>query len=351
MNYSSVSLSSFAALLPPVEVSSEKIEEQLAPLYRRLKLPEGRLELMTGIRYRRFWEPGTLPSTAAAGAARNLLRKTGVSASALQALVFCAVSHDFAEPATSTAVARQLGCSADILNFDISNACLGMVSGIIALANMVELGQIECGIAVTGENARPLVDSTIAALNADLTLKRSGVKDQFASLTIGSAAAAVLVCRKGFLSDAQSHALVGITTASDCGSNQLCQGTAGGAMTDGTAVLMKTDSHQLMVQGIAVAQRMWSKLVKIANWGANTLPQLVCGHQVGRVHRNLLFETLGLPVELDFPVFPEFGNCGSASLPLACALAEERGALRPGMHLAALGIGSGINCAGMVIDW
>ncbi len=42
--------------------TSEEIERRLEPLYRRLRLPEGRLELMTGIRERRFWEAGVLPS-------------------------------------------------------------------------------------------------------------------------------------------------------------------------------------------------------------------------------------------------------------------------------------------------
>lgn len=349
MNYTRVQLSSFAALEPPEVMTSEELESHLAPLYERLHLPEGRLELMTGIRQRRFWHRGTLPSDAAAAAARKLLSAHGLSAGRIQALFFCGVSRDFAEPATSTAVVRKLGLGEDVLNFDISNACLGMVSGIMALANMVEVGQIECGMAVTGENARPLVENTIRALNADLTLNRRNVKDQFASLTIGSAAAAVMVFRRGCLPG--GHDLTAMATASDCRGNALCQGDADGGMTDGAQVLMKTDSHGLMIQGVAVASRMWRKLLDASGWGDGVRPQLVCGHQVGRVHRDLLFANLGLPVELDFPVFPEFGNCGSASLPLACALAEERGRLAGGMRLAALGIGSGINSAGMAINW
>ena len=351
MIYTNVTLSSFAALIPPVVVTSEEIETRLAPLYERLHLPEGRLELMTGIRERRFWESGMLPSDAAAGAARALLAKYQLAPDAIQALLFCGVSHDFSEPATSTAVVRKLALSKDTLNFDISNACLGMVSGIMTLANMVELGQIECGIAVTGENARPLVENTIAALNADMTLTRRNVKDQFASLTIGCAATAVLVTRKGFFPEERSHRLHAIATASDCSNNALCQGTAEGAMTDGTRVLMKTDSHELMVQGIEVASRMWHALQRNSGWTECVQPEIVCGHQVGKVHRDLLFAKLGLPVALDFPVFPEFGNCGSASLPLACCIAEERGPLKRGMRLAALGIGSGINAAGMTLEW
>ena len=51
MRYSRVCLHEFGYQLPPIELSSAEIEEQLQPLYERLmKLPAGRLELMTGIK-------------------------------------------------------------------------------------------------------------------------------------------------------------------------------------------------------------------------------------------------------------------------------------------------------------
>ena len=62
MQYQNVCLEAVSYCLPEETVSSEEIERRLEPLYRRLRLPEGRLELMSGIRERRFWEPGVLPS-------------------------------------------------------------------------------------------------------------------------------------------------------------------------------------------------------------------------------------------------------------------------------------------------
>ena len=62
MQYQNVCLEAVSYCLPDETVSSEEIERRLEPLYRRLRLPEGRLELMSGIRERRFWEPGVLPS-------------------------------------------------------------------------------------------------------------------------------------------------------------------------------------------------------------------------------------------------------------------------------------------------
>ena len=78
MHYQHVCLNSFGYELPPREVTSADLEERLAPVYRRLKLPPGRLELMSGIRARRFWPPGTRPSEAAALAGRKAIVAAGV---------------------------------------------------------------------------------------------------------------------------------------------------------------------------------------------------------------------------------------------------------------------------------
>ncbi|MBR6470788.1 MAG: 3-oxoacyl-ACP synthase III [Victivallales bacterium] len=352
MRLGHVNLLAFAQVTAPITMTSADLEERLRPFYERLHLPEGRLEMMTGIRERRFWTPGTLPSEVAAEAGRLALQKARLEAAALDAVVFCGVSHDFAEPATSTAVVNRLGLHDDILNFDLSNACLGMASGIQMLAALLERGEIRCALAVTGENGGPLVENTIRHLLEDASVTRQSLKREFANLTIGSAACAVLLARDDFDCPVKGHHLKVVVNASSCGQQALCQGmVADGAMTENSHPTMQTDSHELMVQGIQVACRMWERLKAEAGWSDGQLPDLICGHQVSRIHRDQLFAKLGLPVSLDYPVFERFGNCGSASLPLAVTLAEETGALRDGMRLAMLGIGSGINAAGLAVDW
>jgi len=348
IRYEKVALAGFAYELPENRVSSAEVEKQLSPLYERLRLPEGRLELMTGIQERRFWHPGTNPSVGSVRAAKKLLRDTGTVPDEIGCLVHCSVSRDFVEPATSTVVHRELGLCNGTINFDISNACLGMVSGIMVLANMIELGQIECGLAVCGENSRPLLENTIRTLNADLSLTRQSVKGHFASLTIGSAAAAVLL--KRYTPGKTAHRLLACAASSDCSNNHLCQGDASGGMTDTSAPLMETDSQELLQQGVRVATQMWENLKRASGWSEQT-PDLICTHQVGKFHRALLYKTLQLPLEKDFSTFPILGNCGSASLPATCAMAAEEGRLQLGHKLLMLGIGSGINAAGLAVQW
>ncbi len=49
MNFTNVSFHSFGYELPPDILTSKEIEHRLRPVYERLRLPEGRLELMSGI--------------------------------------------------------------------------------------------------------------------------------------------------------------------------------------------------------------------------------------------------------------------------------------------------------------
>jgi 3-oxoacyl-[acyl-carrier-protein] synthase-3 len=348
MRYKDVCIEAIGYVLPDRRVTSAAIEKWLRPVYERLHLPEGRLELMTGIRERRFWKRGTRPSTVSARAGAAALEKAGVSPDDVGCLLHCSVSRDFVEPATSTVVHKLLKLPSHAMNFDISNACLGVVTGMVMMANMIQLGQIETGVIVSGEHGGPLVEGTVERLLNDPTLTRKSIKSHVASLTIGSAAAAVVMTHAS--KSRTGHRLLGAVHSSDTTFNHLCQGNADCGMTDSTDVAMMTDSHELLVRGIEVAAGTWQLLEKEIGWTRDT-PDAICGHQVGKAHREALYERVGLDPRKDFSTYEFLGNCGSASLPVTAAMAEEAGHLKPGDNVALMGIGSGINCAILAATW
>ncbi|HEY6563448.1 MAG TPA: 3-oxoacyl-ACP synthase III, partial [Pirellulaceae bacterium] len=72
MLFDRVAIAALGYVLPARILTSQALEERLAPAYERLRLSQGRLELITGVAERRVWDPGTLPSdksTVAAGLA------------------------------------------------------------------------------------------------------------------------------------------------------------------------------------------------------------------------------------------------------------------------------------------
>src|SRR5258708_1571903 len=80
------------------------------------------------------------------------------------------------------------------------------------------------------------------------------------------------------------------------------------------------------------------------------MDKTIC-HQVGGTHRRMMLESLGLPAERDYATFPWLGNTGSVALPITLALAIENGFIGEQEHVALLGIGSGINCLMLAVDW
>ena len=344
MKFSRVCLHSFGYELPPNVVTSADIERQLAPVYERLKLPEGRLELMSGIRSRRFWDSGSLPSQGAILAGRKALLASGVDASAMDFLVFTSVSRDMMEPATASFVHRSLGLGPHCQIFDISNACLGFLNGMIILANMIELGQVRYGLIVAGETAEALVQSTIEHLLTDETLTRKSIKPAFASLTIGSGAVA-LVMGDRKLKDT-GHRLVAGACRANTRHNDLCQG--GQNAEQGT--LMSTDSELLLTEGVETARMCWQDFLRESGWKKDSIDRFFC-HQVGRAHAQQLFTTLELDPARNFETLPVLGNVGSVSAPITMAMGIEKKKLKAGQRGAILGIGSGINSLMLGIDW
>ena len=166
--------------LPPCVVTSAQIEERLSPVYERLGLPYGRLEMMTGIRERRFWEPGMTPSTAAGMAARKALANAGLTADSVGCLIHASVCRDFLEPSTASILHKELGLTNAAGCFDLTNACLGVLNGMVTIANMINAGHIDVGIVVSGETAEGLHEATIARLLDDETLTRESFKQHFA---------------------------------------------------------------------------------------------------------------------------------------------------------------------------
>lgn len=343
MKFGTTCIESLAVAFPDDVLTTDEIEAQLRPLYERLNLPLGRLELMTGIRERRVWPAGTLPSDASAAAGRAALSRSSIAATQVELFIHSAVCRDMMEPATASFAHRKIGLPPTAQIFDLSNACLGFLNALTVAAGMIESGQIRCALIVAGENGRPLVEQTLKTL-LTAPLDRNGIKPYFANLTIGSGAVGAVVCHESLLpAGTRAHRLLGGVARAATAHSDLCQGDQHGA----DALAMQTDSEALLAAGLALARDTWNDFT--AGFG-ETYDRLIC-HQVGRTHRRKLYETLGLDLTKDFSTFETFGNTGSVALPATLARAVESGAVKEGHKVALLGIGSGLNCLMLALEW
>ncbi len=348
MIYENVCVESFGYSLPEEIVTSDDLEERLAPLYDRLRLPAGRLALMTGIGERRLWPFGMLPSEQSVVSGRAALEAAEVAPSEIGALVHGSVCRDHLEPATASGVHHRLGLPPDCIAYDVSNACLGIVNGMLQVADLIELGRIQAGLVVGTEDSRHLLEATIDLLNADESVTRSSVKPAVASLTIGSGSAAVLLAHRSV--SRTGTRLVGAAVRANTEFHNLCQSGRDEAVGDGMRPIMNTDSERLMREGIATGQATYGQFLSECGWSADDVTKTCC-HQVGEAHRRQMLESLDRDLERDFATLSWLGNTGSVALPVTAALAAERGHFEPGDRVGLLGIGSGIHCVMLGIDW
>lgn len=347
VKFKQVRLAAIAVTLPTEVVGSDEIEARLKPLYERLKLPPGRLELMSGISSRRVWAPGTMPSGPSIESGNALIDAAGIPREQIGCLIHASVCRDFLEPATASRVHHGLGLPPQCWVYDVSNACLGMLNGAVQIATLIEAGAISAGIVVGTENSRPLLERTIEMLNADLRLTRQSVKPAFASLTIGSGSCAWLLTHERLAP--QGTSLLAAVAHARTEFHDLCRSdedVGGAAMQP----VMDTDSERLLHEGIATGVAAMESFLPQCQWSRDQIDQTVC-HQVGGKHRALMLEALGLRTDRDTATFPWMGNSGSVALPIALADAAHRGHLQRDHRVAMLGIGSGINSVMIGARW
>ena len=334
-----VVIEAIAYELAPNRVSSSELETQIAATLRRLGLPLGQLEALTGIRERRFWDPGVMPSDVATVAARRTMDMAGVDIGDIDCLINTSVCKDYIEPSVACLVHGNLGLSPACLSYDVGNACLGFLNAIDIVVMMIETGRVRCGLIVDGESAREPVEATLRRLgDADASI--DDFRENFATLTLGSGAVAMLLRHAD---DARSaHRINGSVSLSATEHNRLCIGQRD---------FMKVNPTALLRAGVDLAKRTWNLAAeRLDNWRDEDIA-LYAPHQVSVRNTEVLNETLGLSPDKVFLNVQMQGNIGPAALPITLAMADEAGRIHRHDHVALMGIGSGLNCSMMSITW
>jgi 3-oxoacyl-[acyl-carrier-protein] synthase III len=350
MNYSKVYIDSIGYEIAPVVVSSLELERRLEDVYTSLHLAEGQLEALTGIVERRWWEEGYRLSDGAIAAAQRALEGSNVGAEHLGALIYGAVCREYFEPATACRVASGIGVGPEAAVYDVSNACLGVLNGLVEIANHIEFGQIRAGMVVACEASREINEIVIQQLLQNRSM--DFFKLSLATLTGGSGAVAVILT-DGSFSTFKGRKLVGSVWRTAPQFHGLCRWGIEAARAGDLHQFRQftaTDSAAVLAHGVELGVQTWRAFLQGLDWSADEVDKVIC-HQVGSSHRDSILKRLGIPDSKDFPTYPYLGNMGTVSLPLTAGLAEDRGFLEPGDRVGFLGIGSGLNCMMLGLEW
>ena len=350
MKYSKVFIDAIGYELAPHVITSDEIEEQLKPFYETMGFGQGQLEALTGIKERRFWDEAHTLAQGAAKAGQKALDAAELPPDQVEALVFCGVGQDGFEPATACAVADALKINPRAQVYDVSNACLGVITGMIQVANEIELGHIKAGLVVSCETARQIVDATIKEINE--TQNIDFFKKTIATMTGGSGAVAVLLTDQSQTEGSGAgHKLEGGVVKQASQFHNLCKwGFSEPGMPTDARIKMRTDAHEVLENGLALSRETYALFLEELAIPEGKPDKFIC-HQVGSTHQKMFHKAINIDPAKDYATFAFLGNMGTVSLPMTAAIAEERGFLQPGDYVGFLGIGSGLNCLMMGINW
>ena len=338
MLFQHVAIAGLAHIDAPHRLSSDEIKARLQPTLDRLGIRSDMLKDVAGIHARRLWDGPMLASDAATLAAVKALADAGIEPGRIGLLINTSVSRDYLEPSTASIVSGNLGLTDMCQNFDVANACLAFINGMDIASRMIERGEIEYALIVDGETADLAYEKTLERLSApDVTEEQ--LRNEMATLTLGCGAAAMVMARAELAPGAPRYR-GGVTRAATQW-NGLCRGNLD---------RMVTDTRQLLIEGIRLAQKTFIAAKLALGWVVEELDEFVI-HQVSQVHTQAFIKAFGIDPKKVLTIFAEHGNIGPASVPIVLSKLREMGRLKKGDRVALLGIGSGLNCSMAEVVW
>lgn len=333
--YDRAAVLALASVDAPIVITSAWIDEQLSRTYEREGIRPGLLADVAGIVERRWWEPTTTFVDAAALAGEAVLARSGLDRDRIGMMISTSVCRDHLEPSVACAVHHRLGLSPACINFDLANACLGFVNAMHLASTALEAGQFDYVLIVDGEGSRHTQERTLERL-AGPQATAVDVFGEFASLTLGSGAAAMIMTTTDLHPEA--HRMVGGVARAATEHHGLCVGTLD---------RMTTDTQGLLRAGVELSEITWSAARQDFDW-ADGMDWYVM-HQVSQVHTAMICARLGLDEARVPMIFPTRGNVGPAAIPMALASVQDR--LVPGDRVLCMGMGSGLNTSAIELLW
>ncbi len=178
-------IESIGAIQPETSLSTDEIMSGLV-------IPgKFKFELLTGIQSRQVCSANEDSLSLALDAAQSCLNRSVYVPAEIECIISCSITkfkdgcNHIYEPSFSHFIKERIGAP-EALNFDVSNACAGMLTGIYIADTLIRQGVIRNCLIVSGEYISTLIH------NAIINIKTLS-SNELASLTVGDAGAAVIL--------------------------------------------------------------------------------------------------------------------------------------------------------------
>jgi len=276
-------------------------------------------------------------------ASKDALKDAGMSAEDLDLIIFTGMSKAFVEPATAHVLRYNLNAiNANVI--DTQDACTSFIKSLELADAMIKTGKIKRALVASGERSFDWADFTCKT-PSELVWK-------FASLTIGDGAGAIIVegSDDPEYADDPHHFQFFYKLYSE--NFNTC--TIGLNYAVGERYRLFSHSKNLIKAGQKATRELVQEVFSHDKWKNYKYDNLIF-HNVGNVVDTLIERILrDADAYLEGKkkaFFPNFGNVGSASLPIAMCLARDSGKLKRGNRVFVVVPAAGVQCGIMAFKY
>lgn len=296
------------------------------------------LERLTGIRERRVSVGDEDSLSLAAGAATACLDRAERSADSVDVVISCSITKfrdgltQWLEPTMSNAVARAIGAQR-AMTFDVSNACAGMLTGVMIANNWIRQGTVQRALVVSGEYISQLGRNAARHV-------RSIVSKELASLTLGDAGAALLLeqAPKG---SPTGITLAGFTTVADY--SRLCLGYP---TADEPGARMFTDARGIQRAAMSTTPVLLAEVLSAVGISMHDVDHVITHQTSARAIRKgmrAMSEVFGEGPRHDAVITVDrYGNTASTTHTVALVEELDAGHIQAGETIALIALASGL---------
>jgi 3-oxoacyl-[acyl-carrier-protein] synthase-3 len=295
------------------------------------------LQRLTGIRERRVSNGDEDSYSMAIAAALDCLGRAQQDAATLDVVINCSITKfrdgltQWVEPTMSAAVAHAIGAD-QAMTFDLSNACAGMLTGVMVLNDWIRQGTVERGLVVSGEYITQLGKNAARHI-------RTIMSKELACLTLGDAGAALLLERAP--SGSPGINLAGFTTVAD--HSRLCLAYPKG---DDPGARMFTDSRGIQRAAIADTPYLLHEILEAAGISMRDVDHVITHQTSARaIRKGMAAVTASFgesPRHDPVVTVDRFGNTASTTHTVALVEELEAGRICAGETIALVALASGL---------
>ena len=329
MNVRRVEIKSLATYVPPRLLTNADLEKMV-------DTTDEWIMQRTGIRHRPIVDPGVATSDLAAEAAKEAIRRAGLTPDDIDLIIVGTVTPDMLFPSTACLVQHKIGAS-KAWGFDLSAACSAFTYALTVGSQLVAAGSVKNALVIGADVMSSIIDYT----------------DRATCVLFGDGAGAVVLAP----SSDPNVGILDFEHMIDGGGGSALFMPAGGSRMPASHETVDQRLHYVKQDGQAVFKfavrktgEVCERLLKRNSLTGHDL-DLFVSHQANKRIILSVAERIGMPEEKVVINIDRFGNTTAATIPLALNDAVESGRLKKGDLIMLTSVGAGFTVGSLLVRW